>query len=125
MLTEARHAWFKSRDARAGLSPTDIIGMLAHSARTAGRLLGRTLGRLEPGAAADLVVTDYVPATPLTSENAAGHVLFALGPQHVHDVLIDGAWALRSRKPVSIEASSVLHRAPAVAAELWRRMQGL
>ncbi|HKQ47194.1 MAG TPA: amidohydrolase family protein [Phycisphaerae bacterium] len=125
MLTEAGAAWFKSRDARAGLSPTDIVGMLAQSARTAGRLLDRTLGRLEPGAAADVVVTDYIPSTPLTAENVAGHVLFALGPQHVHDVLIDGAWALRNRKPVSIEASHILHRAPTVAAELWKRMQAI
>lgn len=123
MLTEARAAWFKNRDARAGLSPSDIVGMLAHSARTAGRLLGRTLGRLEPGAVADIVVTDYIPSTPLTADNVAGHVLFALGPQHIHDVLIDGTWALRNRKPVSIEASHVLHRAPAVASTMWGRMQ--
>jgi putative selenium metabolism protein SsnA len=125
MLTEARHAWFKGRDARAALSPEDVVAMLANSARTAGRLLGRTLGRFEPGAAADLVVTDYVPPTPLTASNAAGHLLFAIGPQHVHDVLIGGAWALRNRRPVIIEAPDLLHRSSVAAAKLWKRMEAL
>ncbi len=125
MFTEARHAWFKSRDAKAGLSPADIAAMLAQSARTASGLLGRTLGQLAPGTAADLVVTDYVPATPLTSDSAAGHLLFALGPQHVQDVLIGGEWALRHRKVVSIDASAILHHAPSVATGLWKRMQSL
>lgn len=125
LFTEARHAWFKSRDAKAGLSPADIAAMLAHSARTAGRLLGRTLGQLAPGAAADLVVTDYVPATPLQSDNAPGHLLFALGSRHVQDVMIGGAWVLRHRKAVSIDAAAIQHHAPSVATGLWKRMQSL
>ena len=47
---------------------------------------------LEPGAAADLVLTNYRPATPVTAENLAGHFLFAMGPECVRDVMIGGGW---------------------------------
>ncbi|MFQ5411543.1 MAG: amidohydrolase family protein, partial [Phycisphaerae bacterium] len=99
MFTEARHAWFKARDAGASLAPNQIVDMLAHAARTAGRALGTTIGRLAPGAAADLVVTDYVPATPIQSDNAAAHLIFALGPRHVRHVAVAGQWVLKNSCP--------------------------
>ena len=47
MFAEARHAWFKSRDAQAGLAPPDILRMLVASARRASSALDITLGHSE------------------------------------------------------------------------------
>ena len=98
MFAEARSAWFKLRDGHAGLSPTDIIAMLANSARCASAALGVALGKLATGAAADVVVTDYLPFTPINSDNLPGHLLFALAARHVRHVLIDGKWAMRDSR---------------------------
>lgn len=125
MFTEARHAWFKACDAKAEVAPADVIGMLAHSAAVAGTRLGRKLGRLVPGAAADVVVTDYRPATPLNDANTPGHFLFALGPQHVRHVLVAGQWALRDNAPTRCDEQALRSRAVHVAQELWSRMQSL
>ena len=129
MFTEARIAWFKARDAGGSLAgavtPNQIIAMLACAAHVAGKALGSKLGRLTPDAAADVVVTDYRPATPLTSENAAAHLIFALGAQHVRDVLIDGQWALKDRSVVKLDAEVAREEAVAVAHGLWSRMQAL
>lgn len=125
MFAEARHAWFKSRDAKTGISPSRIVEMLAHSARVAGRLLGRTLGRLEKGADADVVITDYVPATPIAGDTVAGHLLFAMGAQHVRDVIIAGAWALRNRAPIMGNEQDARRHAVGVTQGLWRRMASL
>ncbi len=129
MLTEAKFAWFKARDAGGPLAgditPSRIMNMLAHAARVAGKALGCTLGRLTPGAAADIVVTDYRPATPLTSENAAAHFIFALGAQHVRDVLVGGEWTLKDRSAVKLDAVAVREEAVIVAKGLWSRMQAL
>lgn len=122
MFTELRHAWFKSRDASANLSPRQIIEMLIRSARTAGALLGRKLGSLAPGAAADVVITDYIPATTLTSDTAAGHLIFALAAHHVRDVLIGGTWRLRGQVVQGLNESGVRERAVSVARSLWDRM---
>jgi len=122
MFAEIRHAWFKSRDGKAGISPADVVSMLVRSARTAGTLLGRRLGSLAAGAAADILVTDYIPAAPLTSENAAGHLIFAMDSQHVRDVLIGGKWTLRSREIVFIDERPARQRAAEVARRVWSRM---
>ncbi len=136
MFAEARYAWFKARDAANevatmsspsaeaahALTPDRVARMLARSAQVAGARLDVTLGRLVPGAAADLVVTDYRPATPLTGANAAGHLIFSMGPQHVRHVLIGGAWALTDRDPTYIEAAAVRAEAAPIARALWSRM---
>src|SRR5207248_10639243 len=42
MFTEAKIAWFKSRDRAARISPNDVVAMLANSARRASQSLGVT-----------------------------------------------------------------------------------
>jgi putative selenium metabolism protein SsnA len=121
MLTEMQTAWFKSRDGRAGLSPADCAAMLANSARRASQSLGITLGKLEAGAAADIVVTDYVPATPLTSENMAGHLIFGLSSRHVRHVMVAGQWRLRDRMIVGLDEAQMRARAAVEASRLWGR----
>ena len=84
--------------------------------------VGVTLGRLEADAAADLVVTDYRPATPMTSENLAGHIIFALQSRHVRDVMIDGRWAMRARQIESCDEAEQRRVAVEVSNALWRRI---
>lgn len=127
MFAEARFAWFKARDAGGSLAskitPDRIVGMLSHAAHVAGKALGRKLGRLTPGAAADIVVTDYRPATPLTSENAAAHFIFALGAQHVRDVMVGGRWISTNQTPTMLDSTAAREEAIAVAQGLWSKMQ--
>jgi len=122
MFNEARTAWFKSCDARAGLVPQDILRMLAASARRASASLGVTLGQLSVGAAGDVVVTDYVPFTVLTEGNLAAHVIFAMGPQQVRHVAVDGRWVLRDRKVIHCDEAAVRKQAATVATQLWNRI---
>lgn len=125
MFAEMRTAWFKSRDARNGLSPMDIIVMLANSARRASQSLGVTLGKLEVGAAADVVVTDYVPFAPLDSANLVGHMLFAMDARHVRDVMIDGSWAMRDRRVTKVDEAETRGDSVRVSKELWKRFGGI
>ncbi|MCZ6816295.1 MAG: amidohydrolase family protein [Planctomycetota bacterium] len=123
MFAEAGHAWFKACDAKTAIEPGRVVQMLAQAAKTAGDRLGVTLGRLEAGAAADIVVTDYVPATPIDTENACAHLLFALAARHVRHVFVNGNIALRDREAVAIEESDVRKGAVTTARQLWQRMQ--
>ena len=122
MFTESKVAWFKSADAHAGLAPGRFLEMLATSARRASAALGVTLGRLAVDAAADIAVTSYRPATPLTGDNLPGHFIFAMGCQHVTDVMIDGRWVLRDRVVTSCDERSVRQESQNIAAALWSRM---
>jgi cytosine/adenosine deaminase-related metal-dependent hydrolase len=125
ILAEARAAWFAACHERAGLTPAQVIGMLAAGARRASAALAVTLGKLEVGAEADVVLTDYVPATPLTSENLPGHALFGFGARHVRDVIVGGQWALRDRRVTGCEELAVRNAAREIARGLWDRMTRL
>jgi len=124
MWREARTAQFKSNDAGLPIAFGQPLPMLAASSRFASRCLGVNLGTLEVGAAADLVLTSYRPATPLTTENLAGHFLFAMGPEFVRDVMIDGQWCLRDGMVVSANEIAVRNQACKAAKSLWERMPG-
>lgn len=125
MFTEAKTAWFKFRDSRekGNVTPGRIVEMLAYNARVASRPLNRTLGRLEPGAAADIVVTDYIPATPLTTENAAAHFLFAIAAPNVHCVLVNGQIIMASRAVFRIRANRIRAIEGTTTRDLWNRME--
>ncbi len=125
MFAELNTAWFKSRDAHAGLSPEDCVQMLANSARRASQSLGIQLGVLQPGAAADIIVTDYVPATPLTNQNIAEHLIFGMSSRHVRSVMIGGHWRLRDRVMVALDEGELSRLAEAESQRLWSRMSEL
>lgn len=122
MFAEARAAWFASQHCGGYRSPNDILQMLANSARRASASLGVTLGKLEPGAAADIVITDYRPATPIDSDNIAGHLLFGLESRHVSSVIIDGEWRLRDRVVSNFDEDKCRKETQGITAALWNRM---
>ena len=125
MWTEARTAQFKSHDAALPLPFGRPLEMLAESARFASRLMGVKLGVLEAGAAADLVLTSYRPATPLTSDSLAGHFIYAMSTEHVSDVMVDGQWCLRQTKAVTCDEAATRQTAVGIAKELHSRMTRL
>jgi putative selenium metabolism protein SsnA len=125
MWREARVAEFKSHDAGLPLPFGRSLEMLGQSARSASKCLGVQLGMLEPGAAADLVLTNYRPATPLTSDNLAGHFLFAMGPEFVRDVMVAGWWVLRKGHVVTCDEAELRAISIETARDLLERMKRL
>src|SRR4051794_12249147 len=124
MWREARTAEFKSHDAGLPIPFGASLQMLGQSSRFASKCLGVKLGLLEPGAAGDLVLTNYRPATPMTAENLAGHFLFAMGPEFVRDVMIGGWWVMRKGHFVTCDEQAIRARSIAVARGLHGRMAG-
>jgi putative selenium metabolism protein SsnA len=122
MFAEAQAAWWIACHEHAGLSPRDILSMLAASARRASLALDVPLGKLELNAAADVVITDYRPATPVTTDNFPGHFIFGLSSRHVASVIVDGRWVLRDRKITTCDEPAVRHDATKLARRLWERM---
>jgi cytosine/adenosine deaminase-related metal-dependent hydrolase len=122
MLAEARAAWLKARDVGMPIAPQQVVAMLGAAQRTAGRLLGVRLGELRPGAAADLVVTDYRSPTPLDASNLAAHVLFGMTAGDVRHVMVAGQWAMFDREVRGVDEHACRTQAVRVATRLWKRM---
>ncbi len=86
------------------------------------RYFPHRLGVLEPGAAADVIVTDYDPLTPLTADNIDGHTLFGMTGRQTVTTIIDGKVRMQDRQLVDIDEKAVLAQARAHAQAVWDRI---
>jgi putative selenium metabolism protein SsnA len=80
------------------------------------------LGRIAPGALADLVVWDYVPYTPLTSDNVPGHLIFGLPQARARTAIIDGKVVMRDGEFPGLDRQAIAARGRELAAKLWQRL---
>lgn len=118
-LAEAQVASLRTRDAG---QPIDILRFIANGHRLASAAFGQTIGPLREEAVADLVVLDYQPPTPLTSESLSSHLLHGMASQHVESVMVDGMWRLWKRKPLSVDVAELARTSREAAAAVWARL---
>jgi putative selenium metabolism protein SsnA len=126
MFAESRAAYWRGHEDDPSISPSWALERLAAGAAFAGRAFGEPLlGRIEPGAPADLVVLDYDPPTPLDAGNLAGHWVFGLSAAHVRDVVVGGEVVVRDRRLVRAGDGDPRAFAQAAARDLWERMDAI
>ena len=125
LFAELQAAVFRSHESDHHVQFDHVLKMLGNSAEFVSRSLGVKVGVLEPGAAADIVLTSYIPATPINAENLAAHFIFALSSAPVRDVMIAGEWVLKEGKPCGYDEAEMTARAREIAGSLWRRMQDI
>jgi cytosine/adenosine deaminase-related metal-dependent hydrolase len=121
LFAEAQAAYLRSREAG---QPIDVLRYLANGHRLVSQVFDQQVGPLREGALADLLILDYLPATPLTAGNLAWHVVFGLGSRHVEAVMVDGIWRIWARRPLSVNPTVVADQAREAAAAVWARMAG-
>lgn len=124
MLAEARvfplvHRHVQ-RDPRVAFGEAADL-LLRANARIASTLVGDRLGVLAPGALADLIVTDYVPFTPLTAANLAGHLLFGIARGPIDTTIVGGRVRVRGGRLVDLDVNALRAAARDAAREVWRR----
>ena len=95
--------------------------VLENNAQIYERVSGQKVGRLAPGYAADLVIYDYYPPTPLTAENLWGHILFGLADAPVHTVIINGKTVLENYRMTEIDEDEIAAKSREVAKRVWER----
>ncbi|HEX7463419.1 MAG TPA: amidohydrolase family protein, partial [Actinomycetota bacterium] len=123
LFAESKAAYWRGHEADPSITPEWVLARLAASARLAGEAFGEPLlGRIEPGAPADLVVLGYDPPTPLTPENLGGHWVFGLSARHVRDVVVNGEVVVADRRLTHGPEAELRERCRACAEELWRRV---
>jgi putative selenium metabolism protein SsnA len=127
MLEEFRFAAFRHREAGGPWWPADFLRCLDRGNRLMERYMGGTggglaFGRVQAGCAADLVLWDYDPPTPLAGGNIAGHIAFGLSSRSVRSVMIDGRFVVEDRK-AAFDADGIAAKAREEAVRLWKRME--
>lgn len=107
-------------DPRAGYTIVPRL-LFGANAALAAETFGIDLGRIGPGAPADLVLWDYLPPTPLDATNIWGHVMFGLSEARAAEVWVAGRRVLAGGQPVGWDEDNLLARCQAAARRLWQR----
>lgn len=80
-----------------------------------------TLGVLAPGAAADLILVDYHPPTPLNAGNLPWHFLFGYEASLITTTISAGRVLMRDRQLLTLDEAEITARSRELAAALWSR----
>ena len=92
-----------------GAAWSEVPKMLfENNAIIANRSFATKLGALEPGAAADIIVSDYDPLTEMDAGNCDGHILFGMSGRCVTATIIDGQVRMKDRELVGIDAEAIM-----------------
>ncbi|HPW55097.1 MAG: putative aminohydrolase SsnA [Thermoanaerobaculaceae bacterium] len=125
MLEELRAAlWVRHLAARnPSVGFAETVGLLlSGNARIASRYWQVPLGVLAPGAAADVVLVDYQPPTPLDEGTLLGHLVFGVSQSQVDTTICRGRVLMHGKRLcLDIDEAAVAARARELAAALWRR----
>jgi putative selenium metabolism protein SsnA len=78
------------------------------NAKIANRYFDTPLGILQEGAAADIVIADYDPLTPLNENNINSHMLFGLTGNKVVTTMINGKVVMRDRELLFIDEAKAM-----------------
>ena len=96
--------------------------LFENNAAIADRSFDTRVGVLEPGAAADIVVSDYVPLTPMTADNCDGHILFGMSGRSMVTTIINGVVKMKDRELMGIDAEAILAKCREQSAAMWARI---
>lgn len=78
------------------------------NAKIANRYFETPLGVLKEGAAADIVVADYDPLTPLTANNINSHMVFGLNGSKIVTTMINGKVLMKDRELLYIDEAKAM-----------------
>jgi len=84
---------------------------------------GAPIGVVEAGARADLILVDYEPATPLTPDNVAGHLVFAMNESMITTTIVDGRVLMQDRRLLTVDEAEIKARCREAAPAFWARYE--
>jgi putative selenium metabolism protein SsnA len=126
LFEESRVGYLRRREEDAATGADWALRRLAAGAEVAGRAFDEPLlGRLVPGAPADLLVLDYAAPTPLDAASLAGHWVFGISSGLVRDVVVAGEVVVRERRLTRVDEDELSVRATEEATRLWTRLEDL
>ena len=83
------------------------------------KYFGVPLGKLAPGAAADVIVMDYKPFTPFSGDNIDGHMIFGMTGRQCQTTIGNGKVLMLDRELQGIDEEAVNAHILEEAKKLW------
>lgn len=80
------------------------------------------LGRIAPGYAADVIVMDYAPPSPIDGNNVNGHLLFGSSGRNVVTTIANGKVLMKDRKLTFLDRDEIFAKSRECAARVWKNL---
>ena len=81
------------------------------------------IGKLVPGAYADIIFVDYQPNTPLTAGNLPWHIIFGVQQSMVTTTIVAGKVLMKDRELLTLDEKEISAKAREIAPKVWERYQ--
>ncbi len=98
--------------------------LFRNNALIANRYFKIKLGVLEEGAAADVIVTDYIPLTPMNAANVNSHILFGMNGRNVVTTVCNGKVLMKNRELIGIDEEKIMADCRQEAKKLAKSING-
>ncbi len=83
------------------------------------------IGKLEVGAAADVIFVNYHATTPLTAGNLPWHIIFGFESGMVTTTIAGGKMLMHERELLTLDEAKITARSRELAVEVWKRFEEL
>ncbi len=87
----------------------------------ASRFFDHKHGTLEKGIRADVVIFDYVPYTPINSDNLFGHVIFGMNNVKASTVITHGKIIFKDGTFYTLDKQLIIEESKKASKEVWQR----
>ncbi len=96
--------------------------LFVENPRIASALWGFPLGTLAEGAAADVILVDYHPPTPLNGDTVLGHLVFGISQAPVDTTICGGRILMEGKSlKIDLDEAELARKSRALAERLWDR----
>ena len=98
--------------------------LFENNAAIANRYFKAPLGVLKEGAAADVIVVDYIAPTHLDENNINGHILFGMTGRDVVTTIANGNVLMKDREVTVVDVEEAYAKCRESSAKLWKSING-
>lgn len=97
--------------------------LFLNNARIVSRIWqNKKIGVIEEGAAADVILIDYIPPTPFNDESILGHLIFGVSQNIVDTTIVKGKVLMENKKlMLDIDEEMLSAKSRELAEKLWKR----
>lgn len=98
--------------------------LFENNAKIGARFFDTPIGVLKPGAAGDVVISDYIPQTPLNKDNINSHLLFGVSGRSIVTTIAAGKPLMLNRRMICADEKELMEKSRELAAKLAKRING-
>jgi len=126
MLATCRAGYLAQR--QAGIAHAQILDYLPQclfktNFTFASQFFGFKLGQIVPGAAADIAVFDYIPVTPLNSDNIYRHIIYGMAYARAVMVMVEGQQIYADGAFLTLDEELIHEEARQASQRVWEKFK--